>query len=433
MAGVRDEELIAMPGWPAGINNLARETAVPGGALRDAVNFDLDRAGKPRVRPGRTRAYAGNGVHSAWSHDYLPWGLIVDDDRLCVFHSDHRVEPLIHGLARGLPVSYCLLHDAVAWSNGVQCGQITRDLEARPWACPTPEGRPEVSVLPDGALDAGLYQIAVTWVDAAGRESGATPPVAVDVPAGSALALTAIPQPADPVETPRVRIYASAGNDGVLRLATTLPAGLAATTLLHRPSGRPLETLHLRALPPGQIVRQFAGRQLVARGHALLYSAALRYGLFDPRYDWVDFAERIDMLEPLGDGTDLAGIFVADRAKTYWLSGANPADWRPRVAYPVGAVPGTAAVTPGNVWGLQSGDPVVVWLARNGHLCLGLPGGAVSALKLGEAVIDAAERGALLFREQAGLSQAIVALKGAHPQTAGVRDRMVVREYRHTT
>lgn len=435
MGGVRDKGLVTMAGWPRGLDNLSPETDLPTNengariALRDAVNIDLDRSGKARRREGYALAVAGTGVHSAWSDDYLPWGLYVDGGTLRVFHADESSDSLVAGLADGLPLSYTRINDAVVWTNGVQSGSITLDLEALPWACPNPSSEPAVMVLASGALDAGTYQVVATFIDAHGRESGASLAVTVDVGPNGALALSGIPQPADPLA--KVRVYATSGNDGVLRAAVTLPFGITNYTLSQKPQGRPLDTQYLQPMPPGQIVRHGNGRQFVARGREVLFSPALRHGLVDPRKARVGFAGRVDLMEFVGDGTDGAGLFVGDAKRTYWLAGGDPANWRQVIAYPVGAVPGMTAVTPANVWGLESSQPVPVWLARNGLLCIGLPGGQVMALKQGEAVIDQAERGALLFREGKGNRQLIAALQGAQPQGLAIRDRGVMREYRH--
>lgn len=432
MAGVKDGELDTRAGWPLGLNNLSKETDLPPGTLRDAVNVDLDRGGKLQRRQGYALAAAGTNVHSAWSDDYLPWGLYVDANTLRVFHADESSEALVSGLAPGLPLSYTRINDAVYWTNGAQCGAITLDLEAVPWACPNPSSQPAVTA-GAGALDAGTYQVAVTFVEPSGRESGASLAVMIDVAEGGALALTQIPQPADPLV--RIRVYATSGNDGVLRAAVTLPHGTTQYELTQKPQGRPLDTQHLRPMPPGQIVRYGNGRQFVARGREVLYSPALRYGLHDPRSARVGYAGRVDLLEFVGDGGDGAGLYVADAKRTYWHGAPDPANWSQVIASPVGAVPGTTAMASGEVWGLQTKKPLPVWLARNGRLCVGLPGGEIyhpqPSDRGAEAVIDQAQRGALLFREGRGNRQIIAALQGAQPQGLAITDRVIAKVYRH--
>ncbi|MBW8777385.1 MAG: hypothetical protein JF596_21070, partial [Stenotrophomonas sp.] len=220
MPPVRDDELRQAPAWPLGLNNTAEEKSLPLSAaglplaVREADNVDFDASGKVRRRPGYALAAAGDRVHSAWSDPYLPWALYADGPQIRAFHGDESTQAIVSGLSPGLPVSFVRVNDVVLWSNETECGAIRMDLEAEAWACPTPAGQPSVEVVPGGALDAGVYQVAVTFIDARGRESGAARAVSVDVPAGSSLELTDIPQPDDPDQVPTIRVYLTTGNDG---------------------------------------------------------------------------------------------------------------------------------------------------------------------------------------------------------------------------
>lgn len=439
--GVRDDELAPRSGWPLGLNNLAGETALPAtesgapAAVREADNVDFDVAGKPHRRDGYTLAVPGTRVHSAWGDETWPWGLFVSGDTLTALHPDERTEPVIDGLAPGWPVAYERLNDSVLWSNGVQCGVLSLDLDAMPWACPTPEGAPRIEIEAGGALDAGHYQLAMTFLDARGRESGASTPIAFAMPANSRLRLLQLPQPLDVLRVPRVRVYLSSGLDGVFRVAATLPVGVTQLTVTEPASGRVLETLNLRPLPAGQGVCVHNGRQFVARGAEVWFSPPLRYGLTHPGRDRVGFAGRVDLLAPVADGSDGAGLFVADAKRTYFLAGPSPAEWRQVIAYPVGAIPGAVARLSGEVWNLPTKAPLPVWIARNGRVCVGLPGGQVITPQPREgspdAVLDAASRGALLHREHGGKQQLIATLRDAQPQALAVRDRAIARVYRH--
>lgn len=439
--GVRDGELAPRAGWPLGLNNLATETALPVAengaplAVREAENGYFDAAGKWRRRDGYALAVSGIRTHSAWSDAAWPWGLFVSNDTLMALHPDERTEPIVDGLAPGLPLAYERLNDAVLWSNGAQCGVVGLDLDVMPWACPTPDSTPRISVEPDGALDAGHYQLAVTFLDARGRESGASSAVAIRVPGNNRLRLSQLPQPADGLRVPLIRVYLSSGLDGVFRIAATLPTGTSELTLTAPATGRALDTLNLRPLPAGQGVCVHNGRQFVARGAEVWFSPPLRYGLTHPGRDRVSFSGRVDLLAPVADGNEGAGLYVADAKRTYFLSGASPAEWRQVIAYPVGALPGALVRLSGEVWNLPNKAPLPVWIARNGRVCVGLPGGQVITPQpregSPETVIDAATRGALVYREHDGQQQLIATLRDAQPQTLAVRDRAIARIYRH--
>lgn len=430
MAGVRDKQLVTLTGFPVGVNNTDGETELARDqngtliALREAVNTNLSTLGKPSRRGGYALVAAG-AMHSGWSDDYLSFGLLVDGDALKAVQSDESMDVLVSGLAPGLPLSYCRINDAVWWTNGVQAGQVTLDLEARPWCCPFPNGQPTLT-LSDGALDPGKYQVAVTFLDAWGRESGAARAVPITVPANGAIALSHIPQP--PVDG-RVRIYMTSGNDGVLRAAVTLASGITDYVLAQPAQGRACDTLLLRPMPPGQLVAYGAGRQFVARGKELLFSPALRYGLIAPGKNRVSFVGRIDMIAFVGDGGDGAGLYVSDGKRTYFLAGADPAQWKQPIAYPYGALPGQLGWTPGDVWGLDTKQSLPVWQARDGRLVVGMPGGQVYLPKPrditgSDAVFDQGDAAALFYRD----GRVVSAIKGA---AVGMRDQLIVREYRY--
>ncbi|NUS38246.1 MAG: hypothetical protein HOQ02_04385, partial [Lysobacter sp.] len=351
MTTPRDKQLLRSSGFPYGVNNLAKEEALPRDpntgeviALREAENVDLDSSGKPSRRDGYTLVQAGSRMHSAWSDDYLPFGFEVDGEALYAVQADESRDLLVSGLALGLPLSYARINDAVWWTNSVQSGQVTLELETRGWSAPHPNGEPSVAAAADGALDPGRYQVAVTFLDQWGRESGAERAVVVTLDSVGAIAVTNLPQP--PAGC-RVRVYLTGANDAVLHAAVTVDAGVTTVLLTQPAQGRRCDTLGLRPMPAGQLVAYGNGRQYVARGNEVLYSPALRYGLYDPKAARVGFVQRVDMLAFVGEGTDGAGLFVSDGKRTYFFGAPDPANWSQRIAYPCGAVPGQIALVPG--------------------------------------------------------------------------------------
>lgn len=432
MAGVSDKSLYGAGPWPLGINNLAHEGALPTDengkpiALREADNIDLDKEGWPRRRGGYEQIQALSLGHSAWSNPMLPFGLFVSAGELHALHSgDERIEAL--GIMLGdLAVSYTLLGDRVYFSNRTTCGMLTMDLQGYAWAPPSPSGQPTVAAVEDFALDAGQYQVAITYTDALGRESGSTQATAVEVVANGGVALSNIPQPEDAVATPTINLYLTGPNDQVLKLARSVAAGTTYTVLGSAAQGRslPVQLQFLHPLPPGKIVRGNSGRQFVAVGNEVLWSESLRYGLYNRADNRSRFSDTVTMVEPVGSA-DTAGLYVAAGKRTYWLSGADPAQYSQRTAYGHGVVPGTSMIVGGDVLGFDSATPVAVWIATNGQFCAGLPGGQVIPLKQGQAVVDDADRGAILLRQQSGIQQLIATLTAPRRQGLAVSDRAV--------
>lgn len=428
--GVRDDELTHLTDF-AGLNNLAKETALTLRALREADNVVLDRNGKLRSRDGYgAPLVACSNGHSLWAERTWPFALYADAGALHAFDPSETARALATGLTPGLPLSYARINDAVVWSNGAQRGEVRLDGSVGDWACPSPGSQPALTVRADGGLHPGEIKVACTFVDARGRESGTGPAARIRLDAAGSVQVDNLPQPDDALAVPFVRVYASSGNDATLYLAAQLPAGLTSYSLMTAPRHQQCATQFLRPLPPGQLVRYWDGRQLVATGNLLRWSPALRYGLTDPRKHYLRFHARIDVLEPVGDGTDGAGVYVCAGDTTYYLTGADPAEWKQSIPYPVGAVADTSYPTPADAWGIQSKVQVPAWLARNGLTVVGLPGGQVVTFNDDTAIAATGERGASIFLEADGVRQFLTTLRGASLPRLAVTDKAVARLYR---
>ena len=392
-------------------------------ALREAVNVDLATDGTASRRDGYSPVRGGVLCHSLWAPPGAGYGLYVDQGELQVLYPGGVSEPV--GCTVGdLPLSYAVAGDNVIFSNRAVCGLLTPGLAAHPWAPEQPAGQPVAAAFAGGALPAGQYQVAVTFTDAIGRESGTTLAEAVFVPASGGISLVNIPQPLTAVS---IGVYLSDANDTALRRYATLPASTAALTITSPAQGRRLQTQRLAPLPPGQWLAVHGGRQWVASGRHLYWSPALRYGMTDRARQVIVFGDDIDLLLPVGNGGAGSGLYVAAGPRTYFLDGANPEsdDFSQRIVSGVGATPGSATVLGGDILGLPTPDPVATWLARDGRLCVGAPGGSVTRLHEGMYVIDAASRAATMLRERNGAKQLVLALRGARKQSLAVTDKAV--------
>lgn len=430
--GVSDDQLAGINAL-TGINNVQKEGATTPATLREAINVDLDADGKLSRRAGTTPVAAGAAVHSLWSDPHLDFGLFADGEQFKALFSDERVESLGAGLVPGLPLSYERVNDQVFWSNGAQSGMVTIELDVVPWAAPEPAGQPTVgSAIATGGLSAGDYQVAISYRDERGRESGSTLAVEVAVPEGGGIALTNIPQPVNPDGIPTIRVYATAAGGSTLNHVVDLSAGTTSYTIGTGKRGKQLDTQFMVKMPPGHIVRAWNGRLLVARGRNLLWSGALRYGLYNPARNRTGFRDRLSVVAPVGEGDEMgAGVFVAAGHRTYWLGGGAPEAFRQKIAYPYGAVPGTELKVPANVFGLESTTEVSVWLASNGLFVAGLPGGIIVPFNTDQAVTDVGEAGASLFREMGGIRQFLTSIQAPTTPGLAVRDTATVKEYRH--
>jgi len=426
MAGVSDRALRGIGPWPLGVVNAIKEDAIPRAedgrplGLREADNVDIDAAGIPTRRRGQARFHAGTLAHSLWTDDEFPVGLFVDDGELQAIDASGAVSGL--GVVVGnAPLSYAKIGERVFYSNRTACGVIDLALQRHDWGPETPAGQPTPAAVDGYSLAAGQYQVAVTFIDALGRESGSTLAAVAQVQAGQGISLSNIPQPLTALA---IGVFVSDANDQVLRLHSVLPAGTTTLVIGQPAAGRALETQFLTAMPPGQIVGLLNGRQFVADGRTLRWSPPLRYGLTDPVRYVLRFADEIDLFAPVSEGAS-SGVYVAAGKRTYFFAGADPAGWSLNIKKSTGAIPGSYCRIPGNVLGGEDTERVPVWIAADGQVCIGGPSGAIATPKQGLAVLNGADRAATLFREENGLQQFVAAMRGARPQSMAVRDKAI--------
>lgn len=423
--GVKDRQLRSTSSWPLGINNLEQEDSIPVDPktgvdlhLRQAVNVDLTRAGKVQRRDGYTQRLSAK-VHSLYE---APFGLlgVVNGDLKC-FDANLTATTLVAGVGQR-PVSYDTFGTDVCWTNGVQIGRIDENLVPHQVWVDAP-GQPTVLPYGVGGMPAATYQVAITYRDSFGRESGSSLATLVDVVEGGGIQLTHIPHS---IEASTTRIYVSPPNGDALYWVMDVPTGVSTCVFGLSTEKKLISTQWHQMLPPGQSIRLWNGRGLVAAQNVLWYSDAYRYGLTLPGY-YTRYNGYISMLRSVGEA-DASGVFVAvdspadGKGRTYFLSGPNPAEWKRTVVYPNSAIEGTDLLVPGSLFGFDSANRVAYWVASNGVPCVGLPTGQVVPLTEGRFVTPFADRGTTLFRDEHGLRQMITSLLGSSTNTAAISD-----------
>lgn len=409
MAGTSDKELFRLGGFPEGLNNRAKGTEGPTDdngvpiALREAVNVSLTAQGHPVRRPGQTLRADGK-AHSLFALE--PWLLAVVEGNLNAYRqggdgsltldatlaSAYAPLPLANGggvMLRDRYVTYASDDFSVWWSNGVAAGgRIAEDLSLHPFWVDTPN--PVTLAVATGSLPKGRYEVSATAVDADGRESGASGAVGLQLAAGQGIAVAL---PAPPAGAVRWRLYVTPPDGDVLYEQAELPSTATSYNIGVRTAGAALETQWLHPLLPAQCLRYGHSRLFGLAGNVLIWSEEYRLGLMHPD-NHIVLGSEATLLEPVGDGTDGAGVWVADHKRTYFLAGADPANWQQQARYPHAAVPGTSTTLPGSYFGMDV-PTVAYWMARNGVPCIGLPGGQLVPLREDTLALPVdAERGA---------------------------------------
>lgn len=414
-----DRQMQKFLSFALGVNNVDPEHELKKGELRSAKNVDLNPAGKPRLRKGRTKVYTGTGkVHSLW--DGAGRTFFVDDGNLYSLSANYELSLLRSGLSKDLPVSYEEVAGVVYYSNDMVSGQITPSGEPAYWGMECPSSQPNLSALGYGGMDAGDYQVAVTFVSQSGEESGTLRAAKITLKSVGGIMMSGFSAPLRP-DIDRVRIYVTAANGSSLYLRTQIAAGVDSYALNSIVTeGKRLETQFLFSMPPGHIVRHYRGHMFVAAGSTLYYSPPWRFGLNDPFSGVFRFPERIKIMQPAKEG-----IFVgADRL--YFLAGRTPEQMEQKNVDQMNCVEGTGLRVPTTMFGEDSGGDVrsyPCWFCYPHGWVVGLSDGTIKMLMKDRVATPSYEVGAALFREQEGIRQLIGAMRGG-----GAADKFGARD-----
>lgn len=428
MANIPDKNLVEFPGFPRGLDNLSEENAVGPGALREAVNVDLDGNGRVSRRSGYTRVKTGP-FHSVFSADSEAL-FAVADGTLTAYDSNLAATPLRTEMGEA-PVSYAVAGMQLFWSNGADIGAVSIGSLATMEVWPQTPAQPAVAVAAVGGLAEGEYQIALTVKDAYGRESGATLAAMLSVPEGGGIQLSSIPNLPD---YPTLRVYVTTPGGEIFYHARDIDMGTATLIIGVGQRGRELGSRQWwQPMPAGQAMAFAAGRLWVASGPYLYYSEPMAPGAMLPD-NYIKLSPHVDVLAPVGEGPN-AGLFVGAGKRTLYLTGPDPKTMNMLIARPSGAVPGTYHATHTSAFAEAipnvEASTAALWLSADGVFCLGLPGGRVLPLNQRRmATTTDAERGAILHREDAGANQFVASVQGGTSPRAAASDQLVGTVYR---
>lgn len=125
----------------------------------------------------------------------------------------------------------------------------------------------------------------------------------------------------------------------------------------------------LITLPGGSDIHYWQGRLVLSRGSSLIWSEALRYGVYSAIRNFLRFPEKIHWVAPLP-----TGIYVGTRSHVYFLSGSDPAKFTQRVVGGKSA-PGVSAIyNPRHID--AEGEYVALWFTSDG-IAMGQQSGSV--------------------------------------------------------
>lgn len=422
------ERLISLGPWPTGANNLALETSVPRRSFRRGINVDVTDDGKVVRRDGATLAFEGDDLHSLFG--YGRRGFFVEAGTLFGFEviDGTETEPLAlyEGLAPHVRLAHCMIEPYIFVSDGTTNLRIDADNNVAPWAVPTAPD-PGAQVLPTGGtLQAGRYHVAVAYKNGSGEEGPLSGTRTVDLAEGQALAVSLTHTHAGL----RSAVYMTKANGTELLHLATVPHGTPAVNVFSPRLGRPSPTLNLDPMPPARFAALWNGRLLTAADRFVQWSEPNHYSLTHLAYDYLELAQPIT---GLAAGESATGFFVGQEDRTYFVSGADPADAALVVAYPAGMVPGTVTMIPGARLPLENPPvtPVPMWLASNGVFCVGMQDGTVFPLTETRYAARTGQEGAALFMQKAGRSKFVTTVRDPQENTFAMSDQFTAEVVRN--
>lgn len=355
---------------------MADPTAVPKGALMEAINVLIGPEGS--ISPRKGFSSVSTGVHSLFHHGGRYFGVL---NGFLVELFDNGARQLSNIPITG-KVSWGVLNDEPVFTNNEILARITSTAVKRIGV-----PRPDIPAT-GGALKSST--VAVSYVNDDDEEG----------PLSAMFSLSpgvVVPAPTESGNW-RVRIYTTAVNTVSAANQTQSYAGELLYYVGERPVGGDLgslivgsessappedqtmgrlpETMNKERMPGGDYVRYWRGRLLVARGRTLFFSDPLRYGLYDRSSGFVKFEARIDFIEPMEKG-----IFVALRNNgVIFLAGESPEQWQRVTADFEPVQPGASVVISTANMNLElqpKPEWVAVWFTPKGF-ALGLPSGVVA-------------------------------------------------------
>ncbi len=384
----------------SGLNNVLPPERTEVKYLKTAMNVDIDKTGGIRKRKGYSLEDSGD-YHSLWADGSSCFA--VKDGDLVRIRSDYSTEVLVSGVGT-LPVKFEKIDDKVYYTSSAFTGVIDSD-GRRNFGISAPNPRPHLTAS-TGILSKGTYQVALTYVAADGRESGAGLAQMIDVGDNSGIALSGIATSAD-ATVDRVRVYCSTPNGEMLYLVEELPHPTSTFTIFNVHDGMtPLQSFNVFEAPRGHIIRYAHGRVLIAEDNILWYSEPFAYEWWKPHSNHYVFEERITAVMPTE-----GGCWVASD-KLYYLIGKDFSSVKRKEVEPVKSVEGSDVKIIGSYIFIEKTPIGYKWLItteKGVYVCFN--DGIALNLTEKNVVFPEADKGTAMFVQEDGINRYVSLLE----------------------
>lgn len=332
-----------------------------GDFVRDAVNVDLNNAGRFSRRKASELVQAMTSPHSLYMTSSTT-GYLVRSGTMYAITLPAYTETLFKVLSNNNQVHWLEDNGDLYYSNGTDSGRVSAGVWY-PIALPTPAA-PSPSSLPAGSLFAGSYRVALSYYNAAtGEEGGISPSANYALAADGGLRVTL---PAATAGATHVNVYCSTVNGKHPMFCASVALGTATYDIVAPGSGREANQRYESPLPPGKLFL-FNGCLCSYSGKNVYEGIPSRPGYYLPSEGRIPFKADVSNCVPAQNGI----YIVSD--KTYWIPGTRitTAEGTIQDVLPYGGVPKTEFEVPNkSLYG---------WFGEEGFV-LATPGGEVQAV-----------------------------------------------------
>jgi len=377
---------VTLSPFPQGMNNIQKESKLPEGSLRSAINVDITDDGSIRRRKQFSRIYTGTSIANLYKRYFTEGGVLK------YLESDNTAT-VVNSNIISSDIAYCEMNNGIYYTDGNKVFNPNHE--------PVGLEKPTFFNVSDttGALRNGKYQISICHINlVTGELSGATNPIILDVVSGG-ISLTDISIPSGEYAT---NVYISDTNGADIYFHTTLPNGQQSLTITVIKQNKHLvQTLDMSPIPGGSIIQSYNGRLYVAKDEVLWYSQPHRYGLHKQSSDFLLFAKPITVVQPVDDGL----YIVAD--KTYFISGNDPSQQQLREVSNLQGIEGTGITLDASYFSLEYKGKVAYWFSDKGGV-IGLPSGQIQEFSKDRlAVPTDLQKGSTMYVEENGIHKIV--------------------------
>jgi len=349
-----------------GLNNRLPDTALNtehGTWLKEAVNVDIDNAGRVRSRDGVTLVQAMTGAHSVFATSATTGYLVRASVLYSFTTSPSYSETLLKILTVNTAVHYHEYNGSLYYSNGTDSGRVEAGIWF-PWALPTPDA--PTTATTSGGLHIGRYQVAVRYYNSVTGEAGG-------ISASTTHEFTADSQgirvtiPAATSGATHVQVFVSKQNGSEVYLHSTVTTATSVLDIVGTDSITTTSSPYFaEPIPPCKNLFMHMGRLCGTDGSRIYYGLPYQPGYYEASDGYIDFESDVQV-----SVSNQFGVYVVTETSTYWFLGDLSKVERISDPLPYGGQSGTAFKVPHK--------KLVGWFGTNGFV-VGDEQGQVTAM-----------------------------------------------------